>query len=83
MVGVRLSERDLKNLGGATGGPGKISGGQRPPLVPPSSSTGCITLLWLHHNHKMSIRYHKNGLASSYQTVGRLFIFMCFVIRIF
>jgi len=31
----------------------------------------------------MSIGYLKNGLASSYQTVGRLFIFMCFVIRIF
>jgi len=45
-------------------------------------NSSCITLLWLHHNHKMSIRYHKNGFASSYQTVRRLFIFMCFVIRI-
>ena len=43
----------------------------------------CITLLCLHHNHKMSISYHKNGLVSSHQTVGRWFIFMCFVIRIF
>jgi len=46
-------------------------------------NSSCITLLWLHHNHKMSIRYHKNGLASSHQTVGGWFIFMCFVIRIF
>jgi len=42
-----------------------------------------ITLLWLHNNHKMYISYHKNGLGSSYQTVGRWYIFMCFVIRIF
>ena len=41
----------------------------------------CITLLWLHHNHKMSIRYHKNGLVTSHQTVGKWFIFICFVIR--
>jgi len=46
-------------------------------------NSSCITLLWLHHNHKMSISYHKNGLGSSHQTVGRWFIFMCFVIRIF
>jgi len=46
-------------------------------------NSSCITLLWLHHNHKMSIRYHKNGLASSHQTVERWFIFMRFVIRIF
>jgi len=28
---------------------------------------------WLHthHNHKMSIRFHKNGLVSSHQSVGR------------
>jgi len=31
----------------------------------------------------MSISYHKNGLVSSDQTVGRWFIFMCFVVRIF
>ena len=43
----------------------------------------CITLLWLHHNHKMSISYHKNGLVSSHQTVRRWFIFMCFVVRMF
>ena len=42
----------------------------------------CITLLWLHHNHKISISYHKNGLVSS-QFFGRWFVFMCFVIRIF
>ena len=23
----------------------------------------CITLLWLHHNHKMFISYHKNGFS--------------------
>ena len=34
----------------------------------------CITLLLLHHNHKMSISYHKNGLVSSHQTFGRWFI---------
>ena len=43
-----------------------------------------ITLLWSHHNHKISISYyHKNGLVSSHQSVGRWFIFMCFVVRIF
>ena len=36
----------------------------------------CITLIWLHHNHKMSISSHKNGLVSSHQTVGRWFIFV-------
>ena len=46
-------------------------------------NSSCITLLWLHPNHKMSISYHKNGLVSSHQTVGRWFIFMCFVIRIY
>jgi len=25
----------------------------------------CMTLSWLHHNHKMSISYHKNRLVSS------------------
>ena len=35
MVCVGLSERALKNFGGATGGPGKILGGQWPSLVPP------------------------------------------------
>ena len=43
----------------------------------------CITLLWLHHNHKISISYHKNGLVSSHQFLGRWFVFMCFVVRIF
>jgi len=46
-------------------------------------NSSCITLLWLHHNHKMPIIYHKNGLVSSHRTVGRWFIFMCFVVRIF
>jgi len=46
-------------------------------------NSSSITLLWLHHNHKMSISLHKNGLVSSHQTVGKWFIFMCFVIRIF
>ena len=35
----------------------------------------CITLLSLHHNHKISINDHKNGLISSHQSVGRWFIF--------
>ena len=43
----------------------------------------CITLLWLHHNHIMSISYHNNGLGSSHQSVGSWFIFMCFLLRIF
>jgi len=46
-------------------------------------TNSCITLLWLHHNHKMSISYHKNGLVSRQQSVGRWLIFMCFVARIF
>jgi len=46
-------------------------------------NSSCITLLWLHHNHKMSISCHKNGLVSSHQAVGRWFIFMCFVIKYF
>jgi len=40
-----------------------------------TTHSSCITLLWLHHNHKMSISYHKNGLVSSHQSVGRWFIF--------
>jgi len=35
MVCVGLLERDRKNLEGALGGPGKILGGQCPPLAPP------------------------------------------------
>jgi len=35
----------------------------------------CITLLWLHHNHKMSISYHKNGLISSHQTIWKWLYF--------
>jgi len=31
----------------------------------------------------MSISYHKNGSVSSHQSVGRWFIFICFVVRIF
>jgi len=47
-------------------------------------NSSCITLLWSHHNDKMSIRYHKNGLVSSHQTFERWFIFiMCFVVRIY
>jgi len=46
-------------------------------------NSSCITLLWLHHNHKMPISYHKNGLVSSHQCVGRWLIFMCFVVKIF
>jgi len=32
-------------------------------------NSSCITLLCLHHNHKMSMSYCKNGLVSSDQTV--------------
>jgi len=46
------------------------------PLCTRNSS--CITLLWLHHNHKMSISYHKNGLVSHNQSVGRWLIFYVF-----
>jgi len=35
----------------------------------------CMTLLWLHHSHKMSISYHKNGLVGIRQSAGRWFIF--------
>ena len=35
MVCVGLSERDLKNFWGATGGPGKTLRGQWPPLALP------------------------------------------------
>jgi len=38
MVCIGLSERDLKNFGEATGGPGKLLGGQCPSLAPPSSA---------------------------------------------
>jgi len=40
--------------------------------------SSCITLLCLHHNHKMSISYHKNWLVSGHQYVGRWFIFYVF-----
>jgi len=43
----------------------------------------CITLLWLHHNHKISISDHKNGLVSSHQSVRRGFIFYVLVVRLF
>ena len=46
-------------------------------------ASSCITLLWLYHNHKMSLNYHKNGFVSSHQTDGRWFILMWFVVRIF
>jgi len=46
-------------------------------------ASSCITLLWLYHNHKMSVNCHKNGFVSSHQTDERWFIFMCFVVRIF
>jgi len=29
--------------------------------TPHTRNSSCTTLLWLDHNHKMSIRYHKNG----------------------
>jgi len=31
-------------------------------------------VLLLHHNRKVSASYHKNGLVSSYQSLGRWFI---------
>ena len=37
-----------------------------------------ITLLLVHHNHKMPISYHNNGLVSSHQSIGRWLIFTCF-----
>jgi len=45
----------------------------RTPLYTRNSS--CIKLLWLHHNHKMSISYHKIGLVSRHQSVGRWLTF--------
>jgi len=45
----------------------------RTPLYTRNSS--CIKLLWLHHNHKMSISYHKIGLVSCHQSVGRWLTF--------
>jgi len=39
-------------------------------------ASSCITLLWLYHNHKISLNYHKNGLVSSHQTVGS-WLFLC------
>ena len=38
----------------------------------------CITLLWLHNNHKTSTNFHKNGLISSHQSFGRWLIFYMF-----
>jgi len=35
-------------------------------------------LLWFHRNHKMSISYHKIGLVSRHQSVGRWLIFYVF-----
>ena len=48
----------------------------RTPLYTRNSS--CITLLWLQHNHKMSISYHKIGLVSRHQSVGRWLLFCVF-----
>ena len=48
----------------------------RTPLYTRNSS--CITWLWLHHNHKMSISCHKIGLVSRHQSVGRWLIFYVF-----
>ena len=41
-------------------------------------NSSCITLLWLHHNHKMSVSYHKIALVSRHQSVGRWLIFCVF-----
>jgi len=38
-------------------------------------NSSCITSLWLHHNPKMSISYHKRGLVSIHQPVGKWLIF--------
>jgi len=38
-------------------------------------NSSCITLLWLHHNQKLFISHHKDGLVNSHQSVGRWFIF--------
>ena len=39
-------------------------------------NSSCLTLMWLHNNHKMYMSYHKNGLVSSHQTVGWC-LFLC------
>jgi len=42
-------------------------------------NSSCMTLLWLHHNHKMSISYHKNASVGSHRSVGRWLIFYVFL----
>jgi len=54
MVCVGLSEEDLKNFGGATGGPGKILGGQWPPWHPPSSAPDAQCKEWTAHTLELS-----------------------------
>jgi len=44
-------------------------------------NSSCITLLWLHHIHNMSLNYHKNGLVSSHQPLTDGLFVMCFVVR--
>ena len=34
----------------------------------------CMTLLWLHHNHKVCVSYHKNGLVKGFPAWGTLAI---------
>ena len=47
-------------------------------------NSSCITLLCLHHNHKMSISCHKNGLVSMVTNpLADGLFFMCFAVRIF
>jgi len=53
----------------------------RTPLYTRNSISSCITLLWLHHNHKMPTSYHKIGLISRHQSVGRWLIFYVFCIK--
>ena len=31
-------------------------------------TSSCIIMLWLYHNHKMSVNYHKHGFVSSHLT---------------
>ena len=45
MVCVGLSEKDLKNFWGATGGTRQNFWGKWPPLAPPSSAPGCILIM--------------------------------------
>jgi len=46
-------------------------------------SSSCITLLWLHHNHKVSVSYHKADLSVVTNPLANVLFFMCFIVRTF